>query len=135
MWNSFNLCDRVVSIGSRGSLTQSKQKSISPMTILNRWIFAQIQQRKFIIIVLGFVKKIICYVVRKKETSCSVLVVTMTLVWHFWKLFNPFYDDNLWFEYVMVAIVNGLKQDIRLNVTTFQECLMCQFQINQILLI
>lgn len=35
----------------------------------------------------------------------------------------------------MVAIVNGPKQDIRLNVTTFQECLMCQFQINQILLI
>lgn len=135
MWNSFNLCDRVVSNGSRGSLTQSKQKSFSPMTILNRWISAQIQQRKFIIIVLGFVKKIICYVVRKKETSCSVLVVTMTLVWHFWKLSNPFYDDNLWFEYVMVAIVNGLKQDIRLNVTTFQECLMCQFQINQILLI
>lgn len=55
-----------------GSLTQSKQKSISPMTILNRWIFAQIQQRKFVMIVLGFVKKIICYVARKKNLLFSV---------------------------------------------------------------
>lgn len=81
-------------------------------------------------IVLGFVKKIICYVARKKNLLFSVGSYNDLGL-----LSNPFYDDNLWFEYVMVAIVNGLKQDIRLNVTTFQECLMCQFQINQILLI
>lgn len=136
MWNPFNLCDSIVSIESRGSHRVKKNPFHQRRSLTDRWILHKFSTIKNSLGMSWDSQKdyLLFHMFRtlEKETSCLVLMVTMTLVWHFWQFYNPFYDDNLWFKYVMVVIANGLKQDIRLNVTAFQECLMYQFQIIQI---